>query len=461
MNPLIARGRVRLLLDETRWLIRLRWYAGAIIVVLGLVDWRFQEEGTHGQVTTAVGVYVLFYNAVMTVVLKKRPSIGTSFGQLVNFASVQLMLDFVCLIVLTLRTGGVTSPVIFAFLPHMLFAALVQPLSRTLAISMLTIGSLAAGLWFSKQWPVGTAETLTALGWTGTLLLTIYLTHRVTHALYLLEEARVKQIERNEEMWTKLVSQQATLVQAEKMAAMGQMVAGIAHEITNPLASMDSVLQHMQRSPSTPKPTSVNTLRQQIQRILQIMRQFTTFSHPGRGVVQQVRLSDVIRSSLDMLAFNRSMRRVELVQRFQEHDDVLRLNPHAMQQVLTNMLINALDALADIESPRITIASSRRDDAWVIEISDNGVGIAPEHLPQIFDSFFTTKPVGKGTGLGLAICARLIREQGGKIDVSSTLGTGTTFTITLRPGEADAGTANGSATGTTSDTKKSVQEISS
>ena len=105
--------------------------------------------------------------------------------------------------------------------------------------------------------------------------------------------------------------------------------------------------------------------------------------------------------------------------------------PSAIQQVLVNLAINALDAVADVPQPRLTIRLLQRRRENVIEVEDNGSGIAPENLNRIFEPFFTTKPVGKGTGLGLSISYRLIERHGGTMHVHSTPGQGTTFTISF------------------------------
>jgi two-component system C4-dicarboxylate transport sensor histidine kinase DctB len=109
-----------------------------------------------------------------------------------------------------------------------------------------------------------------------------------------------------------------------------------------------------------------------------------------------------------------------------------------LEQVLVNIILNALDAMADGPSPRMEIRAGRQDEQCFISVSDNGHGITPQDLDHLFDPFFTTKPVGKGTGLGLAISYRLIRSQGGTIEVESQ-GKGATFTIRL-PAAEDAST---------------------
>ena len=107
------------------------------------------------------------------------------------------------------------------------------------------------------------------------------------------------------------------------------------------------------------------------------------------------------------------------------------IRPQALQQVLVNLLLNSLDALAEIPEPKLAVKTSRQDKWYVIEVIDNGAGIKPEHLHRVFEPFFTTKPVGKGTGLGLSISYNLIQRLGGMIDVASQPGVGTTLTIHL------------------------------
>jgi C4-dicarboxylate-specific signal transduction histidine kinase len=105
--------------------------------------------------------------------------------------------------------------------------------------------------------------------------------------------------------------------------------------------------------------------------------------------------------------------------------------PHAMQQVLVNLIVNALDALAETKEPKLVVRTSRNERWCVIELSDNGHGIQPQHLGRVFEPFFTTKPVGQGTGLGLSISYNLIKRHDGRCEVRSEPGRGTTFDIYL------------------------------
>jgi two-component system C4-dicarboxylate transport sensor histidine kinase DctB len=274
------------------------------------------------------------------------------------------------------------------------------------------------------------------------MVVTVFLVDRVSRAMYRHEAVRRAEIRRVNVMSEQLKEHQRALIQGEKLAAMGRLAAGIAHEITNPLASMDSVLQLMERKggDATIRSTTLASLREQIHRIYRTIRQLTTFAHPGSGEVESTSVNSIVHASLELLALNHSLPRIDVRQELSPDAGSARVNAHAIQQVLTNLLANALDAVAEREDARIAVRTSRRDGWCVIEVVDNGSGIAPEHLAKVFDPFFTTKPVGKGTGLGLSISLSLVREQGGELSVVSEqsaplgggTGGGTVFTLKLR-----------------------------
>jgi len=130
-----------------------------------------------------------------------------------------------------------------------------------------------------------------------------------------------------------------------------------------------------------------------------------------------------------MVRFDQRIRPVEIERRFSPQANDVQVESHAMEQVVINLVLNALDAMEGSREPRLILRTARDGDGGLIEVSDNGRGIAPEHLSRLFEPFFTTKPVGKGTGLGLAISYSLVRRLGGRIDVTSEIGKGATFTV--------------------------------
>ncbi|MCA9285377.1 MAG: PAS domain S-box protein, partial [Phycisphaerales bacterium] len=216
-----------------------------------------------------------------------------------------------------------------------------------------------------------------------------------------------------------LQRQQQAMIQNEKMAAMGQMAAGIVHEISNPLASMDSVLQLVQRHPERLNDQTTGVLREQVKRIHRIVRQLTDFAHPNETAWETRDLNEVVAGAMEMMRFDRRLKRVAVDCRLDPSSGAVRVMAYALQQVLVNMVLNALDAMAEVESPQLLVSTRRREDWCVIEIQDNGHGIAAEHLPHVFEPFFTTKPEGKGTGMGLASVYGTVKRHGGFIEVRS------------------------------------------
>jgi C4-dicarboxylate-specific signal transduction histidine kinase len=233
-------------------------------------------------------------------------------------------------------------------------------------------------------------------------------------------------------MSDQLHRQQQALAQHEKMVAMGQMAAGVTHEIANPLASMDSVLQLAQRRPERLTLETVRTLREQVQRINEIIRQMKAFAHPAEDNSSGVAsVNAVVDQAIGMLRFDARLKRTEVRRDLDAAGPVVDMSPQALQQVLVNLIINALDATSAAAAPRLTVRTRQREQWCLIEVADNGHGVDAQHMPRLFEPFFTTKPVGKGTGLGLSISYSLMQRQGGSISVRSRSGEGATFTLRL------------------------------
>jgi C4-dicarboxylate-specific signal transduction histidine kinase len=159
------------------------------------------------------------------------------------------------------------------------------------------------------------------------------------------------------------------------------------------------------------------------------------FAHPTEVVAQQMPLNDIVEQAIAMVRFDPRLKKTDLRREFDPSSGVVSMSPQALQQVVINLIINALDAMAATESAVLTLRTQRRDGWCAVEVADNGHGIDPQHMPRLFEPFFTTKPVGKGTGLGLSISYSLMQRQGGSISVRSQSRRGTTFTLRLPANE--------------------------
>jgi C4-dicarboxylate-specific signal transduction histidine kinase len=318
-------------------------------------------------------------------------------------------------------TGGARSPAALFYVFHMVFASLLLPRTMAYGAAFAAVSMLVAGLWLE-----GTLERslLLVAAHALTLGFSVFLANRIVQRLRR-QNRRVRRIGR------RLRRHQRAMVQHEKMFALGQLAANVTHEIANPLASMDSLLQLMQRRPERMSESALATLRQQIQRISEIIRQMKAFAHPHEMQRAVASPNEIVDEAVKIIRLDPRARRTTIETCLASEVGQISFMPQALQQVLVNLLINALDATADTPAPRITVRTGRKDDWVLIDVIDNGTGIAPQHLRRLFEPFFTTKPVGKGTGLGLSISYTLIERQGGSIGVRSTAGQGAQFTIRL------------------------------
>jgi signal transduction histidine kinase len=238
---------------------------------------------------------------------------------------------------------------------------------------------------------------------------------------------------------------QEQLVQMEKMASIGLLTAGIAHEINNPLGFIlpnfelaESWLDAAREGRTHDRVHSLEDLakllgecRRGLDRIARLVRQLRIFSHPGRQDLGPVDVDAVVRSVVALVEREFSGRVSVTV--VSAHDCTARANDDQLRQVLLNLLLNAAQSFNQpAVDARIEVFVERRGEEIAIRVIDNGSGIAPENLRRVFDPFFTTKAVGRGTGLGLAISRDLVKKMDGNITLESQLGRGTSVTIVLR-----------------------------
>ena len=223
---------------------------------------------------------------------------------------------------------------------------------------------------------------------------------------------------------------------ADRMVTVGTMAAGVAHEVNNPLTYVLHNLDAAERRVADKKELSdlrahIERAQSGAQRVHTIVAALRTFSRIDEGPRHPVDLRSTIDAALTMASSEVKHRaRVDI----EQGEPILVLGNEAkLGQVFLNLIVNAAQAIADPDPARhrIGIRMAREGDRALIEVSDSGMGIAPEHMARIFDPFFTTKPVGTGTGLGLSICHSIVSELSGTIDVRSELGQGTTFSVHL------------------------------
>jgi len=231
------------------------------------------------------------------------------------------------------------------------------------------------------------------------------------------------------------------LVQADRLAALGTMAAGVAHEINNPLAYVMLNLEwiarklpHVQQDPSSLPAMMVmlDEARQGAARVSAIVRELRGFSRADGETRKHIDLASVVQSAIRMVG-NEVRHRARVVTSFEPANAVL-ANEARLEQVVVNLLLNAAQAMPEGTAEKNVVRLSVRQDGprrAVLEVSDNGDGIPADVLPRIFDPFFTTKPVGVGTGLGLSICHGIVTSLGGHISAFSDPQEGTTFRVVL------------------------------
>ena len=226
----------------------------------------------------------------------------------------------------------------------------------------------------------------------------------------------------------------AQLMQQEKLAAVGQLVSGVAHELNNPLASVMAFAQLLLAAPpgAPHDRRAIEAINQESKRAAKIVANLLTFARqhqPERAVTD---LNRVIEDTVELRRYALRIAQVEVETKLDPQLPMTWADPFQLQQVVLNLLTNAEHALSGWGGERrVTLTTSQTGDGLIVGVADSGPGIAPEHLPRIFNPFFTTKPVGEGTGLGLSISDGIVREHGGRIRVASEPGCGAAFYIEL------------------------------
>jgi two-component system, NtrC family, sensor kinase len=245
---------------------------------------------------------------------------------------------------------------------------------------------------------------------------------------------RIARADREKEMMNQQV------IETGKLASIGELAAGIAHEINNPVAIMveeagwiQDLLEEEEFHQSENLEEFQRALKQintQGKRCKEITHKLLSFARKTDSRVQDVEINTLVEDILGLSYQRAKYMNVAIHTHFGTGLPMLKMSPSEMQQVFLNLINNALDVM-ERKGGTLDITTALENDQVTIEVADNGPGIHPDHLPRVFDPFFTTKPVGKGTGLGLSICYGIINKMGGTIEVKSAIDVGTIFKIKI------------------------------
>jgi signal transduction histidine kinase len=226
------------------------------------------------------------------------------------------------------------------------------------------------------------------------------------------------------------------LVESHKLRAIGTLVAGVAHELNNPLnntmITADLLQERAEQRGDEQELALIQDIIEQTERSTKIVHNLLDFARESKASIEHLDIGEIIQKSVDLVHNQLKLARIDLRLQIQDNLPTVDGDARMLSQVLVNLIINAVDVLPPAGKIRILARESLREEGFLaIEVEDNGPGMPPHVVSQVFDPFFTTKKEGRGTGLGLSVSRGIVRTLGGYLRVKSALGQGTTFTILL------------------------------
>lgn len=226
---------------------------------------------------------------------------------------------------------------------------------------------------------------------------------------------------------TELVRLQEEIRRLDRLNLIGEMAAGVAHEIRNPMTVVKGYLQYLGKKVPEDLKLQFDTVLLELGHIENIITDFLSLARSQPGTRERTTVNSVIQEVLPLIAAQAAKSNIEVIPELRDNPATQMLNKKEIKQVILNLVCNSIEAMP--HSGHLTIRTGRREKITFFEVADTGSGIAQDKINKIFNPFFTTK--NEGTGLGLAICENIVKNHGGKIEVASREGEGTTFTIFL------------------------------
>jgi two-component system NtrC family sensor kinase len=407
--------------------VKIRWFGL-------LVGYLLVNLGGHAAGSQAVLNAILALGAAYTLLdtgfsLRGRVFLG-------RYPLVVSLMEALFIGLLCYFAGGVESPFRYFYFLSLICCAIRHPPQvtyATCALHSLSYGLLFAALPDDGRRTAPFVFTLVVLGWmtwaSGAMAL---LLRRVGDYLgklnRTLEEHKAELEARIAERTRELEEAQAHVLHQEKMAAFGLLAAGIAHEVGNPLTSISSLVQMVQRRADDPYVLDkLGLVSGQLQRIHTTLRELVAFSRPASNEHTRVSLSDILAEALNIAKFYKRTRGRIAPPEVPADLPPLVAVREQLVQVFLNLILNAMDAVD--RDGRIELGVARRGEMVEVTVRDNGCGIAPEHAGRLFQPYFTTKK--HGTGLGLFVTRQLVTDHGGTVSCESHPGEGTVFRVLL------------------------------
>ncbi len=408
------------LAERIRWFIRLRWLAVAgIVVAAGAVA----LLGLSISTVHLLGLAGLLGSLNLVYVALSRRGVPP-----LPFTWWQIVADLTVLTLALHVSGGIENPFAFFYVFHVIIASILLPrrvsalvagLATLFFIAMVTLEHLRViphtelGFvrWENPHYLMGASAVLAS-----TLFSSSYLASTIMEGLRRKDDEMRRFNER--------------LLQTEKLAAIGQLAAGIAHELNTPLASIAGYAEELGEIVQGSGEKVVQytgVIRSQTERCKAITQSLLNFARKSEIRVQAVDVNAVVREAIDYLRFKKRAPELRIETDLGEVPP-LQADPAQLLQVFLSILINAADAVQG--GGRIRVSSRAGKDVQVV-VSDTGSGIPEENLKKVFEPFFTTKEPGQGTGLGLSLSYGIVKQMGGSIDLKSRVGEGTEVTIAL------------------------------
>ena len=418
----------RMLFRKLQWLIFFRALFAAVLlgsaVFVGIRD-DFTFTSYPLIVVNGIGLVLLCLSGLYSFILYYT-------SRLSILGYLQISLDTLLVTGIVFVTGGFSSIFSFLYLVVIIYASMV--LFRRGGMFIAFFCSVQYSVLISLEYqgaiyPIGFASDFVAKNsnW-DYVLYKLAITTAACFCVAFLSGLLAEQERRaKQDLW----AMEAQVRRVEKLAAIGEMASGLAHEIKNPLASLSGSIQFLREEiPYDPdRDRLMDIILREADRLSALVNDFLMFAKPQPGKTQLVELDTAIDEIIKVFtADNRRNRRITVTQKLDE-DVVIEIDPEHLRQMLWNLLLNADEAIAGEGHIDIKMTSLDRNYAS-ITIADDGCGMTEETMNLIFDPFFTVKP--KGTGLGLSIVQRIISSYNGLIDVRSEPGKGTAFTVKLR-----------------------------